>query len=151
MTLQDLGSIGELLGALGVIVSLIYLAVQIRQNTRSLRASTQQGVLDTQSNFSMLLLHNDNVARAYRIGIEDLGKLSDDERVQFDTLLITMFRNFQNLYLQHGSSALEKELWEGFRRNMLWHMKRPGVLEWWKSRKALYSPAFAAFLQGEGE
>jgi hypothetical protein len=151
VTLQDLGSIGEFLGALGVIISLIYLAVQIRQNTRSLRASTQQAVLDTQSNFSMLLLHNDNVARVFRVGIEDLGELSDDERIQLDTLLITAFRIFQNLYLQHESSMIEEELWDGYRRNMLWYMRRPGVLDWWKSRKGLYSPAFVAFLQGEAE
>ncbi len=37
MTLQDLGNIGEFVGALGVVASLIYLALQIRQNTRQLR------------------------------------------------------------------------------------------------------------------
>ena len=42
MTLQDLGNIGEFVGAIGVIASLVYLAVQIRQNTTSVRASTFQ-------------------------------------------------------------------------------------------------------------
>ena len=39
MTLQDLGNIGEFIAAIGVIASLIYLAVQIRQNTRTLRGT----------------------------------------------------------------------------------------------------------------
>jgi hypothetical protein len=151
VTLQDLGSIGEVLGALGVIISLIYLAVQIRQNTRSLRASSRQAVLDGQSNFATLLLHNDNMARVYRVGIEDIGKLTDDERVQLDALLVTMFRSFQNLYFEHESSTVEQGIWDGFHRNMLWHMKRPGVREWWETRKVLYSPAFSAFLDGRGE
>jgi hypothetical protein len=42
MSLEDLGNIGEFVAAVGVIASLIYLAVQIRQNTDSLRAATFQ-------------------------------------------------------------------------------------------------------------
>jgi hypothetical protein len=45
MSLEDLGNIGEFVAAAAVIVSLIYLAVQIRQNTKSLRASTFQGAI----------------------------------------------------------------------------------------------------------
>jgi hypothetical protein len=44
MSLQDLGNIGEFVAAVAVVVSLIYLAVQIRQNTRSVRASTYHSV-----------------------------------------------------------------------------------------------------------
>jgi len=44
MSLEDLGNIGEFVAAVSVVVSLIYLAVQIRQNTRSVRASTYQVV-----------------------------------------------------------------------------------------------------------
>ncbi len=34
MTLQDLGSLGELVGGIAVVVSVVYLAIQIRHNTR---------------------------------------------------------------------------------------------------------------------
>ncbi len=42
MTLEDLGNLGEFLGAIGVIVTLVYLAVQVRQNTRMMRANVRQ-------------------------------------------------------------------------------------------------------------
>ena len=42
MTLEQLGSIGELIGAIGVIISLVYLALQIRTNTEAERTSTYQ-------------------------------------------------------------------------------------------------------------
>jgi hypothetical protein len=41
MTLQDLGSIGELVGGIGVVVSLVYLAFEIRHNTRGLDQNTE--------------------------------------------------------------------------------------------------------------
>ena len=45
MTIQDLGAIGELIASVGVVVSLIYLAVQVRQNTRGIRTSAHQHII----------------------------------------------------------------------------------------------------------
>ena len=47
MTLEDLGNLGEFLGAIGVIVTLAYLALEIRQNTRMMRASIRQARADS--------------------------------------------------------------------------------------------------------
>ena len=46
MSLEDLGNLGEFVGAIGVVVSLVYLAYQIRQNTAAVRASTHQAMID---------------------------------------------------------------------------------------------------------
>ncbi len=46
MTLQDLGNIGEFVAAIGVIISLVYLARQIRQNTESVRAAAVDAATD---------------------------------------------------------------------------------------------------------
>ncbi len=45
MNWDAIGAIGEILGALGVLVTLVYLATQIRENTRSLQAVSLQSVL----------------------------------------------------------------------------------------------------------
>ena len=47
MSIQDIGSIGELVGALAVIISLIYLATQIRQNTRAVRIQITQAIMES--------------------------------------------------------------------------------------------------------
>lgn len=44
MTLQDLGALGEIVGAVAVVLSLLYVAAPIRQNTRSLRSATSFAV-----------------------------------------------------------------------------------------------------------
>ena len=51
MTLEDLGNLGEFLGAIGVIASLVYLAVQIRQNTRAVNSNTSQAITDSRVEF----------------------------------------------------------------------------------------------------
>ncbi len=49
--LEDLGNIGDFLGGIGVVVTLAYLAVQIRQNSRSVKVSAAQSVLQSLSDW----------------------------------------------------------------------------------------------------
>ena len=55
MTLEDLGNLGEFIAAVAVVVSLVYLALQIRQNTRSVRDSAFQAVASSVQETSILL------------------------------------------------------------------------------------------------
>jgi hypothetical protein len=149
MNWEAIGAIGEILGAIGVIVTLGYLAVQIRQNTRSLRAAAQQSFVEVNASFAGLLLNNDGMARVYRLGINDQSQPSEDELVQFDMLMVTFFRDAQNLLLQQGT--MDHEMWEGTMRNVLWHMRQPGVLDWWKTRKRMFSSRFCEYLEAGGK
>ncbi len=63
MTLEDLGNIGEFVGAVGVVVTLVYLAVQIRRNTISVRASTFQEAVRDVATLSDLLATDAELAR----------------------------------------------------------------------------------------
>jgi len=58
LTLQDLGNLGELISAIAVVISLVYLAAQIRQNTKSVRTSTYQAILDSSRSDTELILAN---------------------------------------------------------------------------------------------
>ena len=58
MTLQDLGAIGELVGSLGAVIALIYLAAQVRQNTRGIRTSAHQHVVSANAAVTMAPVQN---------------------------------------------------------------------------------------------
>ncbi len=99
MTLGELGNLGELLGGLAVIVSLVYLAVQITQNTRTVRASAYKGVIDGLNQAASLLARDPVLAGIYRRGCQQLDDLDPTEEVQF--------RNLIGLQLGHFAAALE--------------------------------------------
>jgi len=66
MSLNDLGSLGEFIGALAVVVSLIYLAIQVRQNTRALFVSTGQAQADSHSHYLLQLAKSDRLSALSR-------------------------------------------------------------------------------------
>lgn len=94
MTLQDLGSIGELVGGVAVVVSLIYLGIQIRHNTRGLeqnaelmRLSFEESIRREAIEFRSTIAQNPSLSSIWRRGLGTEPDLEVGERVQFELLM----------------------------------------------------------------
>lgn len=131
MTLQDLGNIGEFVGAIAVVVSLIYLAIQIRQNTKTVRTSTYQAALDSARSDTELILSHPHLERIYRVGRRDPTELTDEERPVFRMLLGQLLLNYEILFLQHQHGVIDDDFWRGRQQGLRALLSQPGVRRWW--------------------
>ena len=77
MDINTLAAWGEFLGGIAVVISLVYLASQIRQNSKLLRASTSSVINETSSRIGILAAENPEVARIYWEGIADRSALEN--------------------------------------------------------------------------
>ena len=97
MTLQDLGNIGEFVGAIGVVTSFVYLAIQIRQNTRAIRLSSMQSAnLSIGTSLSKISQNSEN-AEVFRQRLRDFDGLSEICNVAIDGPLSRMGRVINQL------------------------------------------------------
>ncbi len=127
MTLEDLGNIGEFIGALAVVVSLAYLAVHIRHNTRTVRTSTYQAVVDSNMRSNDPILLNPEVERVYRIGRRDLSQLTAEERPLFTQIVARFLLNYEAIYLQHQLGIIDSDYWRGRLSALQNLVSQPGV------------------------
>jgi hypothetical protein len=146
MNWEALGAIGEIVAAVAVVVSLIYLAVQIRQNTRWLRASTHHSLTSLTVEMNRVIEENPDMARIMRVGTQDFQQLTPDERLRFNTNLTSRFRHHENLYYQYRSGMLDEEEFSGFRRRFAWHLRFPGTLGYWRNARDFHSDEFADYV-----
>jgi len=138
-TLEALGNLGEFVGAVGVVVSLVYLGLQLRQNTSSVRASSFNSMIQNSirllehtfadSEFAALL------ARAER----DPADLSLEERVRWDAYMTAVFRHFGNLVYQNRVGALDAQMWESYRQDLKEHLRSPHWAAWFRERQVVFS------------
>ena len=149
MNLEDIGNIGELVGAIGVILTLIYLAAQIRQNTKALKATSHQETTREASDFTAQIAGDEEVARLFDTGSRDWDGLGAVERLRFSMLMFRLFFNFQNLYALHESAGIDDEYWQSQQRVMIWFMSLPGVVRWWSVGKGRLRSSFVAFVERE--
>jgi hypothetical protein len=127
VTIQDLGSIGELVAAIATVATLVYLAIQIRQNTRTVRTSTYQAVLESSNRVNELVLDNPELHRIYRLGRTDPSQLTDEERARFRLLIGQLMNVYETMFLQHERGTLDEDFWRARRRALRYVLSQPGI------------------------
>lgn len=149
MSIQDLGSLGELIAALATLATLAYLAVQIRKNTIAVRAGSHQAVSDSFIELNSWIARDASLARIYRIGAENLRDLTQDERAQFDFMLLSVFRAYETTFYQHEVGTLDDALYQSIMRDIAVVLASPGTRQWWVETPFSFSAAFRRYLESE--
>jgi hypothetical protein len=142
------GAIGEMLGGMAVIVSLIYLSFQVRQNTRALRASSTESVVASLRDWMRPLILDPDTARLFRTGVEgEWQSFSPDDRARFLHMLFGYLKTFENVHYQYRQGTLEPDLWEGWYNILSAYVMSPGVKAYWKTRRNAFSPQFRVLVE----
>ena len=149
MSLEDLGNIGEFVAAVGVIISLLYLAVQIRQNTRSVRDSAFQEVIHSIAEITTQLGTNPQSASLLRKATRSPGNLNEDEWFQFANLAYSMMNTYQIHHWLHERGLLDDSVWTPTVNNLRNHMSLPGFQAWWKRNRIALRTSFEEYVEHE--
>jgi hypothetical protein len=149
MNWEAIGAVGEVFGALGVIVTLGYLAVQIRQNTRAVRNSTIHEVgRDLSAGMDQLNLDSE-LNRIWYDGLRDFDALSKEEQRRFASYFTSVLRRYENLVYQTQHGTLDPDAWLGVRKQLGFAFSQPGAAVWWKQAKNLFHPQLVEFIDDE--
>ena len=145
MTIQDLGSMGELIAAVATVATLVYLAIQLKQNTRALRSQTFQ-----QSSMGMSLTANaissdGELARIVVKASDGLGDLSPEERIRFHFWMMVALRRFEAIYVQGIYRSIDQIRIEGFERSILTLISSYVSAEWCNSSKTAFISDFVKY------
>ena len=111
MTFEQLGGLGEFIGALAVLGSLVYVARQIRENSRSTRLAAMQSAMLSAQNVIALPAQDRDLARVIRVGMTDPDELTEDEFSQFRYWLFLVLRVSEDMFVQHKAGVIDDETW----------------------------------------
>lgn len=146
MSLEAMGNIGEIIGGIAVVVSLVYLAIQMKQNTMSVRSATYQAIVASAAACNVTLTQSKDLARIFRIGSDDPSALDEDERVQYWFLCSQFLDIYENLYLQYHHGTIGDDYWVPRSVSYLELFKAPGFAMNWRERRTDYAVPFREFV-----
>ena len=149
MSIQDLGSLGELIAALATLATLAYLAVQIRKNTIAVRAGSHQALSDSFIELNSWIARDASLARIFRRGSEEPRDLTQDERIQFDFMLLSVFHAYETTFYQHEVGTLDDALYQSIMSDITVVLASPGVRQWWVETPFSFSPEFRRYLDSK--
>jgi len=139
---EAVGAAGEILGAVGVMVTLGYLAVQIRQNTRALRAASIDSMTTIANDTRANLFNDPEVTAIYVNGLSEREPLNDLERERFRLLMTNALWALWNTYAQ--AQLGNAQAWEAQKPLLRRFLSQPGGEWYWKTYKNEFSPDFQA-------
>ena len=105
-------SIMEIVGLIAVVFGLIFVGIEVRQNTAAIQAETLQGLNDSSQEFLLFLASNPDLLEIQLKVDSDPGSLSGIEERQFSMLERSRWLRSQNAYFQHQRGTLGGADWE---------------------------------------
>ncbi len=145
MTIMEFGAIGEFIGAIAVVVTLIYLAIQMRQNTNALKLNTAGSVTEELQESFSLLASNQELAEIFVTAARETT-LQGAERVRFNTFTHNFVRVYENAFLQWRAGVIDPAHWEGMTRMMIDFTSMAAFQTYWQDRKHWVSNKFQEYM-----
>jgi hypothetical protein len=149
MNWDAFGAISELVGSIALIVTLVYLAIQLRQNTRATRSVTFQAINDGMSRVTEVFATDPELSRILLRGGPGLEYLSPEERVRFSFALMMVMRRLHAVLAQEQFGMVGADFSEAYERSVLsLLLNSRGEREWWSSAKQAFPKAFVKRIDG---
>jgi len=151
MNWQALQALGELTAAAGVIVSLLYLAAQVRQTTRSIQSAANQDLLTRFSAITEFASQSQFGARLYYKMLRgDWEGMAAEEQTAGRNTWIAALRLFDHAHTQHQAGLLSEDAWNGWSYQVQLTSDFEGFQAVWPSIRPMLSPSFVEWVDSLG-
>ena len=146
LNLQDWESVAEIIGAIAIVVSLIYVGVQVRDSTLAVRSATA-----TETSASMSALYhsigtNSQATQVFMDGLTDPTSLSREETTQFIYMIHGLMLQYQVAFYVSEQGTLDVEMRESLVNTILGITRQPGFLKYWSQRRDVFKASYRTFV-----
>jgi hypothetical protein len=144
---EAIGAIAEGLGAVAVVATFIYLAIQIRHNSESVEGATEQALMDQEvAVYALLIEHADVYVR----GLNTMDELDEAESIMFEYLVAANMSNLYSAFVQYKRGLVPKSVWDAYMGDWTHHLGEAGYQQAWKNLENSYPIEFRDSLPRSG-
>ena len=143
MNWEAVSAITDIIGVVAIVVSLIYVSVQIRQNTKVARAATRQAIADSTESLGNDLLNSAEMAEIF-VKHMNGEKLEPSEDLRLQARCYRDMQHWENIHYQFCEGLVTPDQWQGFRKNLVALLGIQAYREYWNNEASHYSGRFQA-------
>jgi hypothetical protein len=142
--------ITEITSVIAVVLSVLYLGLQIRDNTKVLRSQAHYNALSLAQRPMEMMIENDGLATIVNTGYKTPDALSADDWARFGNYAFIGFNAWEYLYYQNGDRSIPRELWVGadaYFKGLV--ATNPGLTRFWSEFQASFDEPFRSYVAEE--
>jgi len=142
MTLEQYAAIAEITGLTIVVITLLYLAIQVRQGAHLLRSESRQALMNNEKDILLAYLENQDLFDK----LSSPEALSSADQRRFSALWILNMRNREHEWFQYKDGILDEATWQSYRQIMRLILTSKRHRMWWGKIKVAYDPDFVTMV-----
>ena len=143
ITLEQMYYIGEIIGVIVVIASLLYVGRQLQQNVEALQASQRQTTLSSDLQYLLKIVDNPNLAI-----LRTKTELTDEEKIQLYYMLSSYLRMRELDWIQYQKGALDETTWTAYQSTIKSIFSTPNARTVWQNISQFAMDGFVAHVNG---
>lgn len=147
MNWEAIGAIGEVVGAAAVFISLLYLALQIRNSRRSDQIVAAAGAASAVHDWIGQIVRDETLYDLYRRGLTDYESLSRSEKGRYSLLLFQLFRSAETGWAQLQMGLMDAGYWAGVEETLVFVFRTPGGRRFLAKNSRFFRADFCAAAQ----
>ncbi len=147
MSIQDIGSLGEIVAAIATILTLAYLAIQIRENTKAVRSESRGRISGNFQGFSAILGGNKDAASVFSRGLTDFGSLSAEEQMQFVFLFSMVINVAYDMHRDYRLGVVDEDSLNANAKMSLELLETDGGQHYWKLYATSFDEKFREYIK----
>lgn len=148
MTWDAAGALGEIIGALAVVISVIYLAVQIRGQTDQAKLTATREISNQLDAILDSIIENPEISGLYLSACQDFEGLSNDERIKATFLFQRFARVYEQQWIHIEKGHVDPAFFESIEKTFFEWLTFPGVQQWWGRNKGFFESNFETRVEG---
>ena len=146
MSWEAVNAISQLVGSIAVVLSVLYLALQVHRSTRVAKLATQDSSATALRDVTKPLMENAELERIWRVGLEDLSALSVEDRARFFHAAYQFLKAFETIHFHYVYGLMDRQLWDGWHGLLRHYVFAPGIVHYWNRRPEVFSERFRKFV-----
>jgi hypothetical protein len=147
LTLEQAYYVGELTAALAVIISLLYVGRQMKQNTEAIQINAAQEFVQMFNTFTADLGNNKEIATIWYQGTTDYDGLDKIDSIRFHAMAAQWMRIMESIFQQRKRGAIDEDTWQGIINLQKDTVSMPGIIKWEKIRGHWHGPEFRDWIK----
>lgn len=146
-TLSAIAQAAEIVAALAVVASLVYVGREVRSNTAAVRGAAVQEVSSASQEVLISLATDSALTRIHQIGTQDPSALTEAEAYRFNVFQRQLWLGMQNVYFQNEFGLLEPRVWAAYHRIICDALANPGTRDAWPIHRGALDADFAKLVE----
>jgi hypothetical protein len=143
---EAINAVAQIISSVAVVASFWYLALQVHRSTRIAKLAAQDAATTALREVTRPFTDNAEVARIWRIGLENLAALNPEEKARFFHAAFQFLKAMETIHFHYVYGLMEEQIWRGWRNLYRHYLATPGLDHYWQLRRDLFSERFQVFI-----